>query len=106
MNHAERAAGYLPQIEASSPASRPAGTTPGSFSRAPRISAGRAGALTYASPDTPGMPAPSEKTAWDFMPADWTLRSGFETDYERPEAWQAPRPGFSRALSWNLPASE
>ena len=90
MNHAERAAGYLPQIEASSPASRPAGTTPGSFSRAPRISAGRAGALTYASPDTPGMPAPSEKTAWDFMPADWTLRSGFETDYERPEAWQAP----------------
>lgn len=36
------------------------------------------------------MPAPSEKTAWDFMPADWTLRSGFETDYERPEAWQAP----------------
>lgn len=90
MNHAERAAGYLPQIEASSPASRPAGTTPGSFSRAPRISAGRAGALTYASPDTPGMPAPSEKTAWDFMPADWTLHSGFETDYERPEAWQAP----------------
>lgn len=90
MNHAERAAGYLPQIEASSPASRPAGTTPGSFSRAPQISAGRAGALTYASPDTPGMPAPSEKTAWDFMPADWTLRSGFETDYERPEAWQAP----------------
>ncbi len=90
MNHAERAAGYLPQIEASSPASRPAGTTPGSFSRAPRISAGRAGALTYASPDTPGMPAPSEKTAWDFMPADWTLRSGFETDYERPEAWLAP----------------
>jgi phosphomethylpyrimidine synthase len=90
MNHAERAAGYLPQIEASSPASQPAGTTPGSFSRAPRISSGRAGALTYASPDTPGMPAPSEKTAWDFMPQDWSLRPGFEADYERPEAWQAP----------------
>jgi phosphomethylpyrimidine synthase len=90
MNHAERAAGYLPRIEASSPASQPAGTTPGSFSRAPRISSGRAGALTYASPDTPGMPAPSEKTAWDFMPQDWSLRPGFEADYERPEAWQAP----------------
>jgi len=90
MNHAERAAGYLPQIEASSPASQPAGTTPGSFSRAPRISSGRAGALTYASPDTPGMPAPSEKTAWDFMPQDWSLRPGFEADYEHPQAWQAP----------------
>ena len=90
MNHAERAAGFLPRIEASSPASQPTGTTPGSFSRAPRIAAGRTGALTYASPDTPGMPAPSEKTAWDFMPADWVLRSGYESDYERAEAWQAP----------------
>ncbi|MFM7863530.1 MAG: phosphomethylpyrimidine synthase ThiC [Planctomycetaceae bacterium] len=90
MNHAERAAGYLPQIEASSPASQPAGTTPGSFSRAPRLAAGRAGALTYASPDTPGMPVPSEKTAWDFMPADWSLRPGFESAYEVPEAWQPP----------------
>lgn len=90
MNHAERAAGFLPRIEASSPASQPTGTTPGSFSRAPRIAAGRTGALTYASPDTPGMPAPSEKTAWDFMPADWVLRSGYESDYERAEAWQPP----------------
>ena len=90
MNHAERAAGYLPQIEASSPASQPAGTTPGSFSRAPRLAAGRTGALTYASPDTPGMPAPSEKTAWDFMPADWSLRPGYESAYESSEAWQPP----------------
>ncbi|MDA0587243.1 MAG: phosphomethylpyrimidine synthase ThiC [Planctomycetota bacterium] len=36
------------------------------------------------------MPAPSEKTAWDFMPADWTLKAGFEADYEKPEAWQTP----------------
>ncbi|MBV11444.1 MAG: thiamine biosynthesis protein ThiC [Rubinisphaera sp.] len=36
------------------------------------------------------MPAPSEKTAWDFMPEGWTKKTGFETDYHRAEAWQAP----------------
>ena len=45
---------------------RPArGTTPGSFALAPDIG----GPLTFSSPDTPGMPAPSSKTAWDFNPA-------------------------------------
>lgn len=90
MNHAERVVGYLPAIEASDPSSIHAGTTPGSFARAPRIAAGRTGALTYSSPDTPGMPLPSEKTAWDFMPADWTLRPGFQNQYECAKAWQAP----------------
>ncbi|MGE3107699.1 MAG: phosphomethylpyrimidine synthase [Phycisphaerales bacterium] len=27
----------------------------------------------FASPDTPGMPAPSEKTAWDFLPDGWQV---------------------------------
>lgn len=36
------------------------------------------------------MPAPSDKTAWDFMPDGWTLKPGFENDYERAEAWQQP----------------
>ncbi|RLT02774.1 MAG: phosphomethylpyrimidine synthase ThiC [Planctomycetota bacterium] len=36
------------------------------------------------------MPAPSEKTAWDFMPLDWTLKAGFEDDYERADAWETP----------------
>lgn len=90
LNHVERAAEYLPQIEASDPSSSHAGTTPGSFARAPKIAAGRKGALTYASPDTPGMPPASEKTAWDFMPPDWTLRAGFENDYECAAAWQTP----------------
>ena len=36
------------------------------------------------------MPAPSEKTAWDFMPIDWTLKPGLESDYERAEAWHVP----------------
>ena len=90
MNHVQRVAAYLPQIEAADPSSVHAGTTPGSFARAPRIAAGRAGALTFASPDTPGMPLPSEKTAWDFMPADWVLRPGFEGRHESSEAWQPP----------------
>lgn len=47
------------------------GTNPGSFAR--RADVG--GPLAYSSPDTPGMPAPSEKTAWDFMPPDWIRRA-------------------------------
>ena len=90
LNHVERTAEFLPKIEASDPSSSHAGTTPGSFARAPRIAPGRKGALTYASPDTPGMPPASDKTAWDFMPTDWTLRSGFEGNYEQAAAWQTP----------------
>ena len=32
-------------------------------------------AVPYSSPDTPGMPLPSQKTAWDFLPADWRVES-------------------------------
>lgn len=71
------------------------GTTPGSFANPPRLFPGSAGALTFSSPDTPGMPSPSEKTAWDFMPADWTLRTGFgsqpgQQTHEQAAAWQPP----------------
>ncbi|MFO0746411.1 MAG: phosphomethylpyrimidine synthase [Myxococcota bacterium] len=45
------------------------GTSPGSFAAAPDIG----GARAFSSPDTPGMPAPSGRTAWDFMPSDWTF---------------------------------
>ncbi|MFN0131777.1 MAG: phosphomethylpyrimidine synthase [Phycisphaerales bacterium] len=44
-------------------------TTPGSFALAPDIG----GPLMFASPDTPGMPAPSIKTAWDFLPEGWSM---------------------------------
>jgi phosphomethylpyrimidine synthase len=90
LNHAERVAEFLPKIEASDPSSSHAGTTPGSFARAPKIAPGRKGALTFSSPDTPGMPQPSEKTAWDFMPSDWTMKPGFESNYEQAAAWQTP----------------
>ncbi|MBK6578090.1 MAG: phosphomethylpyrimidine synthase ThiC [Sandaracinaceae bacterium] len=62
----------LPLHGAHNPSSLSAGTTPGSFANAPNVG----GALAYSSPDTPGMPQPSDKTAWDFMPADWTLVDG------------------------------
>jgi phosphomethylpyrimidine synthase len=72
------------------PSTNKEGTTPGSFAQPARIRAGRAGALTFSSPDTPNMPGTSDKTAWDFMPPDWQLRPGFEADYEQAAAWQPP----------------
>jgi phosphomethylpyrimidine synthase len=55
----------LPLHGAANPGPQDQGTTPGSF--ALRSDVG--GPLMFASPDTPGMPAPSPYTAWDFMPA-------------------------------------
>ena len=48
------------------------GTTPGSFAQPSQIG----GPLTFSSPDAPGMPPPSSKTAWDFMPPDWHYSDG------------------------------
>ena len=53
----------LPLRGATNPSSRGAGTTPGSFARRSEVGGPRA----YSSPDTPGMPEPSDKTAWDFQ---------------------------------------
>src|SRR5262245_12461338 len=54
------------------PSSQRQGTTPGSFARPGQVG----GPLAFASPDTPGMPQPSGKTAWDFMPGDWKKVDG------------------------------
>jgi len=62
------------------PSSTGQGTTPGSFANPAAIG----GARTFSSPDTPGMPQPSDKTAWDFMPEGWRLEG---------ETWTAPE-GF------------
>src|SRR3954468_22873055 len=59
----------LPLRGAANPSSHRDGTNPGSFANAPNIG----GALTFSSPDTPGMPAPSAKTAWDFLPPGFRL---------------------------------
>jgi phosphomethylpyrimidine synthase len=62
------------------PSSQALGTTPGCFANPPDIGGPRG----FSSPDTPGMPQPSDKTAWDFMPGDWTRDNG---------SWTPP-PGF------------
>ena len=59
----------LPTHGAFDPGAETNATTPGSFAR--RVDVG--GALMFASPDTPGMPAPSDQTAWDFLPEDWSV---------------------------------
>ncbi|MCA8985594.1 MAG: phosphomethylpyrimidine synthase ThiC [Planctomycetaceae bacterium] len=79
----------LPEL-GGNPASDAAGTNPGSFANPPRIKPGPEGAATFSSPDTPGMPAPSHKTAWDFMPADWQLRPGFAGRHHMAAAWLPP----------------
>jgi len=62
-------------------------TTPGSFANPAVILPGVRGAKTYSSPDTPGMPAPSTKTAWDFLPEGWTTSDEVEAPGSpRPEA--------------------
>ena len=57
----------LPMHGAHNPGSSRNLTTPGSFALAPDIG----GPLMFASPDTPGMPPPSPRTAWDFLPQGW-----------------------------------
>jgi phosphomethylpyrimidine synthase len=57
----------LPLRGARNPSSSADGTNPGSFALPPNIG----GPLSFSSPDTPGMPAPSDKTAWDFLPEGW-----------------------------------
>src|SRR6186713_1776819 len=58
----------LPLTGARNPGRTPGVTTPGSFANAPDIG----GPLMFSSPDTPGMPPASDKTAWDFLPEDWS----------------------------------
>ena len=53
---------------AANPSTHAQGTTPGSFARRADIG----GPLAFSSPDTPGMPGPSDRTAWDFLPQGWS----------------------------------
>ncbi|GMV25807.1 MAG: hypothetical protein AMXMBFR58_18380 [Phycisphaerae bacterium] len=73
---------------ARNPGHAPEVTTPGSFALAPDLG----GPLMFASPDTPGMPAPSDKTAWDFLPAGWSMVS-LGKSAGRPAADGAGRTG-------------
>lgn len=52
----------MPMHGASNPSTAKQGTSRGSFALGQHVG----GSRTYSSPDTPGMPLPSERTAWDF----------------------------------------
>ncbi len=80
---------HLPPL-GQNPSSTLAGTTPGSFARQPVILPGAAGALTFSSPDTPGMPVASTKTAWDFMPGNWVFNAQSEFGLEDHRSWTPP----------------
>jgi phosphomethylpyrimidine synthase len=58
---------------AANPSTNREGTNPGSFALAADIG----GPLTFSSPDTPGMPKPSDKTAWNFLPEGWKREGQF-----------------------------
>jgi phosphomethylpyrimidine synthase len=74
-----------PTVGAGNPGS-PGTTTPGSFARPHDIG----GPLTFASPDTPGMPVPSPYTAWDFLPDGWTAEILDESAAARVPAARSP----------------
>ncbi len=65
----------LPLRGALNPSTQRDGTNPGSFANAPDIG----GVYAYSSPDTPGMPEPSSKSAWDFLPEGWVRSGQFAT---------------------------
>src|SRR5262245_24686676 len=59
----------LPLQGADNPSTHGEGTNPGSFARRSDVG----GPYMFSSPDTPGMPVPSDRTAWDFMPEGFRL---------------------------------
>ena len=75
----------LPAVGAD-PGLEPNTTTPGSFANTPAILPGSRGAKTFSSPDTPGMPPVSSKTAWDFMPEGWETQ-----ELDQAESIRSPR---------------
>jgi phosphomethylpyrimidine synthase len=56
------------------PSSLREGTNRGSFALAPDVG----GPRSFSSPDTPGMPPPSARTAWDFLPDDWRVEPALD----------------------------
>lgn len=59
-----------PLLGAHNPSTQRSGTSPGSFANPADLG----GPYAFSSPDTPGMPVPSDKTAWDFLPEHWSCQ--------------------------------
>jgi len=94
----------LPEV-GGNPGSEPVTTTPGSFANSPEILPGVQGAKTFSSPDTPGMPPVSNKTAWDFLPEGWTtaeLADGEAAvaDGPQPEVTFTQADGSARCVTY------
>ena len=71
----------LPVHGAFNPGADDKAPTPGSFANKADIG----GPRMFSSPDTPGMPAPSDKTAWDFLPEGWSceiMQKGSATSHQ------------------------
>ncbi len=92
---AHRSSVDLPLHGAANPGREASVTTPGSFALAPDVG----GPLMFASPDTPGMPTPSEQTAWDFLPTGWSVvdLGPAQLDASDPAFMAAPRNAHDRA---------
>jgi len=58
---------YVLPPRGGNPSTQKQGTNPGSFALPHDLG----GPRSFASPDTPGMPEPSDQTAWDFLPPGW-----------------------------------
>jgi len=86
------AAHPLPLRGAHNPGRTPA-TTPGFFANAPDIG----GPLMFSCPDTPNMPQPSGKTAWDFLPDGWGTTS---IAVDAPAPATSPAPATHRAVEF------
>jgi len=85
----DRYAFHLPP-RGGDPSTGSQGTTPGSFARRPEVGTPYA----FSSPDTPGMPPPSDKTAWDFMPRGWACEEPGDPLRGVTPRWRAPE-GFT-----------
>ncbi|NNF05414.1 MAG: phosphomethylpyrimidine synthase ThiC [Candidatus Eisenbacteria bacterium] len=75
----------LPPV-GSNPSSKTHGTNPGSFANPSRVGT----PWTFSSPDSPNMPQPSDKTAWDFMPEDWECVDAGDLANGKQPVWKAP----------------
>ncbi|MFO0961631.1 MAG: phosphomethylpyrimidine synthase ThiC [Phycisphaerales bacterium] len=95
MHQASRPESYtLPLHGAHNPSSESQGTTPGSFALAAQVGGPRA----FSSPDTPGMPEPSAKTAWDFLPEGWRIEAA-ESHAQGCAGHGRPGAAFIRAVA-------
>ncbi len=90
-NQSNSAPAYALPPQGDNPSTQNQGTTPSSFAQKGRVGT----PWSYSSPDPPGMPQPSEKTAWDFLPNDWTTETHARAERSGTRAALLPPPDRS-----------